>query len=193
MRKIFRWFFRKEIDKYQEDYKDRYNEFEKELKQIKRRYDLVQRIFTIEKNIKIIGLEKNKNKEDIFVCERIEKNAITIKLYGNSYQGISGNPIINAKLHKKENMENSSYYIEIIDILMVDNEVGNGSIAMKYFLEQVDKMKTDFGINIDYISGMLSWVDMKHFNRSEHYYKKFGFEVNFNEDKSSGKIKKQLL
>lgn len=55
---------------------------------------------------------------------------------------------------------------------------------MKYFLKAVEKL------HVDYIDGWLSSVDKKHFDRSEHFYKKFGFEVHFNEDRTSGGIKK---
>ena len=66
---------------------------------------------------------------------------------------------------------NSKKYIEIIDVLMVDNNIGNGTIAMKALIKYATKN------NIKWIEGYLSSVDNDHADRRNHYYKKFGFEI----------------
>lgn len=203
MHRYLMWLFRNEIGKYQEELKAHYGRLEREVKQkasiLEKRYNLVQRIFCNEGNVSLVGLEKNKSGEELIVCERFIKNDITIKLYGPSYQGVNGNPRIMAELRKvsdstneASDTENASYYIKIVDILMEDNDIGNGSIAMKYLVKMVERLKINCGMRIEYISGMLSWVDKEHFDRSEHYYKKFGFDVEFNGDRSSGKIRKAM-
>ncbi|MGH0950891.1 hypothetical protein [Bacillus mycoides] len=47
-------------------------------------------------------------------------------------------------------------------------------------------------MEVSRISGMLSPVDSNHFDKLEHFYKKFGFEVEFNTDRTEGSIKKVL-
>jgi len=80
--------------------------------------------------------------------------------------------------------ETKSNYVFIDDIQTTDKEIGNGSIAMKYFINEAAKTEAT------YISGSLSYVDRDHFDRLEHFYKKFRFEVNFNATKTSGTTKK---
>lgn len=73
-------------------------------------------------------------------------------------------------------------YIHIDDIMVEDKEIGNGSILMEYFLKyQTTPAK--------YISGSYRSVDSDHFDRSEHYYQKHGFKVEFYEGRKSGSIR----
>lgn len=50
-------------------------------------------------------------------------------------------------------------------------------------MEQVCKEKT-----MQYIRGWLSNYDSGHFDRIEHFYKKFNFDVKFNENRTTGNI-----
>ena len=68
------------------------------------------------------------------------------------------------------------------DIRMQKNNVGCGSIAMKALLEFAKEN------SCSKVTGWLSPVDSGHFDRLEHFYKKFGFEVIFNENKTEGQI-----
>ena len=82
--------------------------------------------------------------------------------------------------------DNSIYnkpYIKIIDIIVEDDNVGNGSILMPYFVEYC-KQFTD----AKKISGALASVDKDHFERSIHFYEKHGFLVKLNEKGDSGSI-----
>ena len=78
---------------------------------------------------------------------------------------------------KKQNYNNVTKllvkpkYIKIYDILMEDNNIGNGTIAMKALIKYATKN------NIKWIEGYLSSVDNDHADRRNHYYKKFGFEI----------------
>lgn len=54
---------------------------------------------------------------------------------------------------------------------------------MEYFLKYCKTTPAE------YISGSLSSVDADHFDRSEHYYKKHGFKVEFYEGRKSGRIR----
>ena len=77
-------------------------------------------------------------------------------------------------------------YIKIDDILVVNNDVGNGSILMPYFIKYC---KTT---DARYICGQLSSVDEGHFDRLKHFYKKHGFNVKLTPERSSGFIKYML-
>ena len=65
---------------------------------------------------------------------------------------------------------------------MEDNDIGNGSILMPFFLDYCKK--TD----AQYIHGELSSVDKSHFDRSIHFYEKHGFKCKLNDEKTSGSI-----
>jgi len=203
LRKVLRFSFDKEFGAFEKELLDELDKEEAKTKRVeaemrngKKRYALFCRIFDIDSPISIVGIEKNKRNEELFVCERIYSNNLDIRLYSYSYQGISGVPRLMAEIHNDHEATAETgikaYKIEIVDILMEDDDVGNGSIAMRYFLDAVDKLKNTYKMNITHIHGWLSSVDKEHFDRSEHYYKKFGFEIEFNEARTSGRIKKGL-
>jgi hypothetical protein len=101
-------------------------------------------------------------------------------LYSERYKAINNHPRIMASYVSCYGEEP---YIKIDDILVVDNDVGNGSILMRYFIKYC---KTT---DAKYICGQLSLVDKGHFYRSEHFYKKHEFNVKFTSDRSAGSIK----
>lgn len=134
-----------------------------------------------EKNHVIVGEDINKMKEQVLVVQWVFDNDIWFMLYSEHYMPI--HPRIMAS-YVPNNGEDP--YIIIDDILVVNNDVGNGSILMPYFIKYC---KTT---DAKYICGQLSTVDKGHFNRLEHFYKKHGFNVKFKSDRSSGSIKYTL-
>lgn len=72
--------------------------------------------------------------------------------------------------------------INIGDIQVDKIDLGCGSLAMQALL--------DFAKEHRYskITGWLSPVDRDHFDRLEHFYRKFGFNVEFNSDRTEGSI-----
>ncbi|PEF44619.1 hypothetical protein CON22_20770 [Bacillus cereus] len=103
---------------------------------------------------------------------------------GESYWAINGLPTISTKIYEDYHPGGPGIYI--FDVQMIDDNIGNGSIAMKYLIEAAKE------IGVSYIEGELSPVDIDHFDRLEHYYTKFGFKVKFNKDRTAGKIKLDL-
>lgn len=196
------WLFKKELIEINKKYKmeieneiKRLNQSTKlEIAEMKKHYEIPKRIFTLFPNCEILGVEKNKNDEEVFIFKTLSSSFLTIYLCSPSYQAINDLPRIMSNFREEYTERTSSgrfkKILYINDIQMVDNEIGNGSIAMKYFLKTVEKLKES--MNIEYISGSLSSVDIDHFDRSEHYYKKFDFEVIFDEKRTSGSIKKIL-
>jgi len=105
----------------------------------------------------------------------------TFYLYGRLYQKPLNNlPKIECKLDKNFP---AAEVIYITDIAEIDCNVGNGSILMSYLIRRAKELK------VKYISGALSTFDKEHFDRLEHFYHKHGFEVSFNQDRTSGNIK----
>ncbi|MCD3203070.1 MULTISPECIES: hypothetical protein [Clostridium] len=189
--KIFKWLFRDELlacEKAINSNKLKCEEeiriIKNELSEEKKQYDLVKRIFSDNKTSKIVGLETNNAGEEVLVVESMRGEYLDVELYGFSYRAINQHPRIMST--KKRDDEKGITYIHIDDIQILDVNSGNGSILMKYFIEAAKK------VNAEYINGWISSVDKDHFDRLEHYYNKFDFEVHFNEEHTSGGIKLNL-
>ena len=189
--KLFKWVFKKEFDMCEEAImrndqicKRAINDMKAELELKMRQYGLVNRIFLLFPDAKIIAVDKNKRDEEVLVVDTTYGTMLTVMLFGFSYQGITHLPRIEATIKKDVFFNYNHVHIE--DITNIDDNIGNGSILMRNFIKIVEKLQ------VDYISGGLSSVDQGHFDRSEHFYKKFGFEVEFNEERTSGCIKKNM-
>lgn len=196
------WLFKKELNEINQYYKEdieyeieRVHQATKlEIAEMKKNYETPKRIFTLFPNCEILGIEINKNDEEVYIFKTLSSTSLYIYLCGPSYQAANDLPKIMSKFEEDYTEGPSSggfkknLYINSIE--MGDNEIGNGSIAMKYFLKTVEKLKES--MNIEYITGYLSPNDSDHFERLEGYYKKFDFEVTFDESRTSGSIKKIL-
>lgn len=132
-------------------------------------------------NAAVVGIERNRNGEYVIVCRSDVKDSIRICLYSPSYNEVSRHPKIIASLATDK--ATSEQYMHIDDILMVDNNIGNGSICMRYFIAETKKH------GIADIRGILSPVDAGHFDRSIHFYRKHGFKVELSDDRQSGRIR----
>lgn len=167
MRKFKRWllstFFKNELSEIQNE-TDRKNQDD---------IEIVHQILS-EKNRVIVGEADNKKGEHVFVVQTRYGKSIYFNLYSNKYKAIDNHPRIMATY--TYGYGNNSY-VNIVDILVVDNNIGNGSILMPYFIEYC-RNNTD----AKKIKGSLSSVDSGHFNRSIHFYKKHGYEVKLNKN-----------
>lgn len=197
MNRLLKLIFKNEI----RDYKIRYSKLMEELerknelrmeiieaesKKSYEQYTLIKRIFKIDKGSKIVGMRRNKNNEELIITEWVTNSQVWVKLYGRSYLGIMQLPRIMGSLKKTYSDLEESKYIIIDDINNIDDNIGNGSIMMEYFI------KLAKSLGVAYISGELSSMDKDHFDRLEHFYKNFGFIVSFNEDRTSGSIRLDL-
>lgn len=131
--------------------------------------------------VDVLGLEMNRADEYVIVTRRYIDNVLYIMLYGPSY--INNHPRIMAEVCTLK----TEKFIKISDINMIDNEIGNGSECMKYFLKEARNT------SVDYIIGDLSTDDIDHFDRLEHFYLKHGFLVEFSPNRSYGNIKHSLM
>lgn len=134
--------------------------------------------------VEVVAIRKNKEDEWVIVTKWITDTDIWIKLYSPKYLACNRHPRIMSSIYC--DYDKNEKFIKIDDILMEDNNIGNGTICMEYFIQQIRSM------NYDLIKGYLSSVDKDHFDRSIHYYKKFGFIVELNDDKTCGNIKLTL-
>lgn len=189
--KLFIWLFKRElaiceneIIQNEQKCERKINKMKAELELHKKQYGLVDRIFFLFPDAKIIAVDTNKRNEEVLVVEKSNGTLFTILLFGPSYQGITNLPRIMATVRKNEVF--SYNYVHIDDLINIDDNIGNGSILMKNFLKIVEKL------HVDYIDGGLSSVDKGHFDRSEYFYEKFGFKVQFNAERTSGVIKKSM-
>lgn len=132
---------------------------------------------------RVIGIEKNKSGEFVIVTKWVYGDEIWVNLFSPTYLAINHHPRIMSSI---KNNEKDGKFVYIDDILVEDNNVGNGSICMKHFLNEI---KND---GYCLVKGELSSVDEAHFDRSIHFYEKFGFNIQLNENKSSGSISLKL-
>lgn len=174
---------------YQNELIDIRKEYEQQVRKIKyeaqektKLIDVVRRVFH-EPNRSIVGVETNKNGDEVLVVQSIHNKDIWIMLYSDKYKACNNHPRIMATY---EQPYGKPEYIHIDDIMVEDEEIGNGTILMLYFLAYCKTTKAE------YISGWLSSRDTDHFDRLEYYYKKNGFTVEFTEDKKSGSIRYEL-
>lgn len=170
-KKICRWIFKKELDEayiqLNNNYRNEIFKVKAAMRQNEERYGLIKRIFYLFPDADIIGLDNNKNDEELIIV----LNNNTIYLFGERYRGRMGLPKIFFEIRDKGNGIIEEKYIHIIDVLMEDNDIGNGTVAMKALIKYAKK------INAKFISGSLSDVDNDHAERRNHYYEKFGFVI----------------
>ena len=136
-------------------------------------------IFSFDKPIDIV---KNNLGHIYLVMENTYGNSLDYLLAGNTHKGLMNCPRVLTKIIE----EGEHKYIHIQDIFGEDENLGNGSILLSYVFSAAEKL----GINE--IKGGLVPEDVKKFDKLEHFYKKNGFKVVFNEERSRGKIVKTL-
>lgn len=182
---MFKAIYRKkliELDFYKQDLEckcqNKIREMEQVCKEKTVQYDLIKRAFSDFRLSHIIGIESNKVGEEVIVVLTKFGDSIHLYLYGKSYVAINQHPRIMATVQRGENV----FYVHIDDIIEMDCNIGNASILMKYFIDICKKLK------MQYICGWLSNYDSGHFDRIEHFYKKFNFNVKFNEKRTTGDI-----
>ncbi|MFC5404243.1 hypothetical protein [Cohnella soli] len=99
-----------------------------------------------------------------------DDNNITFRIRIISDKGVK---IPDPNIHLHVYLEDQ--HIHIADILIEGNYLNRGydSIVMDEILKLARQLK------IKLISGMLAGVDWGHIDRSPHFYRKFGFNVEF--------------
>ncbi len=135
----------------------------------------------------IIYYATNKFDEKIYVVKRSSHyNSDTFDLYLyciNYSSSLNMLPVVHCSYYNHHSLSGNNSYIRIDDILMKEHiNKGNGTIAIKGLIKVAQH------INAKRICGFLSDVDIEKFDMLEHFYKKCGFKVTFNENRTSGHI-----
>lgn len=133
------------------------------------------RIFDSNKSIKIV---KNNRDELYMVFESYRRDSLDFYFSGYSHKGITGCPRILATVLKT--------HIWIEDIFAIDENCGNGTLLLELLFDKAKELK------IDTIKGKLSPRDYDKFDKLEHFYKKNGFNVYFNQERTEGLIERNL-
>lgn len=167
-KKICRFIFKKELEELSKEYDLKYRANLKKIQLAmainEKQYGIAKRIFSLFPNAKIIGIDKNRQNEELFIA----MTADAIYLFGERYQTITNIPRILFSI--VQNVD--SHHIHIDDIDMEDNNIGNGTIAMNALIKYAKETSASW------ISGSLSSVDNDHISRRNHFYEKFGFTIN---------------
>ncbi|HDR7256130.1 TPA: hypothetical protein QCW96_005550 [Bacillus pacificus] len=184
--KIFNWAFKNKLARY--NYKNQklvedLNEIRIQYEELQEQHSVIKRMFKI-LQCEIIGVETNKDGEELYIFKRVTESNFDIYLVGNSYQSINTLPRILSTINI--DYETRSKELKIDEIQMIHNSIGNGEIAMNYFLKESKKLE------IKLINGDLSKQDDKNFARLIPYYEKFKFKVSLNSSRDEGKIRKEL-
>lgn len=170
--KLFYIIFKKELEEYYNQLDQKYKKNERNLndkiEKSRKKYNLTKRIFKLCTSGHIIGVGENNNSEELFI---VINNSKELLLFGESYQGMAYLPRIYFNIKEKECKGMKLKYLHIIDCLMEDVNIGNGSVAMQGLIKYA-KMN-----DCKYISGCLSSVDDGHADRRDHFYEKFGFSI----------------
>ena len=135
----------------------------------------------------IVYYASNKCDEKIYVVKRsFQYNSETFDLYlycVNYSFCLNMLPVVHCSYYNHYSLDGNNPYIRIDDILMKEHiNKGNGTIAINGLITVAQHM------NAKRICGSLSTVDKERFDMLEHFYKKCGFKVTFNENRTSGHI-----
>lgn len=167
-KRMCRWFFRKELaelnNELETQYRIKFNTLHTQILINEKRFCIVKRIFNLFPDAEITGIAKNKLQDELLI---VINNNEYLYLFGEKYQGITNLPRIIFRINEDQGCK----WLYIDDVQMVDDNIGNGTVAMKELIKYAKKIKAN------HIEGSLSCVDDDHADRRNHYYKKFGFEI----------------
>lgn len=188
--KLFNLIFKKEIEFYLKKIAEQRRELiqkDKEIKKYKKlieeEHDMINKIGLMGKGYDIVAVEENKFNQTVFVVKNEFGNSLDFELHFPNYKLRHATPNIECIIHRNLN------YIEIADFHSIDKHIKNGYILMKNLINYAKAN------SMDYLKGELSPVDSGYFDYLEKYYKRFGFNIIYDDDtnkKLGGKIKLYL-
>lgn len=192
MNPLSTFLFRKERRAYEQVIINNRNETAQAIRKIQDEADRKTKLYAVMKQAfidfpsgKIIGLEEDKDGNSLAVFEVLSDDSLDIYLYGLAYNTINSHPRIYGEIrHSGENFEHRSLFID--DFFAVDENRGNGAILMDYLIKEAKTLQ------MESIRGALAYDDRDHFDKLEHFYKKFEFDVKLNETRDRGSIQLKL-
>ena len=166
-KRIFKKEFDDEMQRLKSNFQEEKRQLMHEMNKCKMKYGIVERVFELFPNSEIVGIKANNIGDELIIVI----NDGALYLFGEKYQGILGLPRIFFEFRYINSGPFPIKYIHITDVLMKDDNIGNGSIAMEALIKYAKKN------DVKWIEGYLSPVDDDHTDRRNHYYEKFGFKI----------------
>lgn len=142
------------------------------------RYKYLNESFACFKSDRAIGIFENKIGEVYLIFESTYGNDLNFYFSGKSCKGVLECPRLLSTI--------KDTYIWIDDIFAIDENAGNGSKLLECLFTKAKEM------NIEEIKGELATIDISKFDKLEYFYRKNGFDVSFNKDRTRGGIIKRL-
>lgn len=146
--------------------------------------DCLQHIKKIEQDGgKILAIKQAKNQELVLIYRTTQLIDTDPDIYAYVFPKDT-----DTKLHLAVyvfyEVEKKEFFIADIHIHFKDYNKGYGSLLMEQLLNIAKKE------NIKVITGNISSIDWNHFERIRHFYQKYGFSVELDYKKRSGKIRR---
>lgn len=129
----------------------------------------------------ILGQERNKQGKKLYVCGLKENNMYNMIFLINP-ESTAFCSKINISIEESK-VENGMRVLEILDMIIINKNTGEGSILMKYLFNYIESNK-----EIKKIEGTITDIDKDHFDRLEYFFKKHGFDVQFRLDDNGERI-----
>ena len=119
-----------------------------------------------------------KDKNDTLCLISLSPNILSVYKYNDEYfrQKLHVNYRSGTFFHVKSKNYHSALFIEDIQVTEENCNLGLGSLAMEILIKKAKSNK------IKIITGELSHVDKDNKERRYHFYRKFGFDIDFYKD-----------
>lgn len=145
------------------------------LNEVEKEHELVDKLL---KEYQIINVQYNKDDEKQYVC--LSYSGDNISMYLRNLYIRRPHPRLFAEIYRDINGKYKE--CKIIDVFAEGENSGNGSLLLQNLLIHLKKQ------DVWQVKGELSSVDKDRFDKLEHFYRKNGFKVTFDEKRTSGKI-----
>lgn len=129
----------------------------------------------------ILGEERNKQGKKLYVCGFKEDSTCNMIFLINP-ENTAFCSKINISIEENK-VENGVRGLEILDMIIINKNTGEGSILMNYLFKYIKNNK-----EIKNIEGTITDIDKDHFDRLEYFFKKHGFDVQFRLDDNGERI-----
>ncbi|MEK6190622.1 MAG: hypothetical protein N2A99_06500 [Carnobacterium alterfunditum] len=131
----------------------------------------------------ILGIERNKKGEELYVVKCTSGEKIDIYLFGKEYYPDNMLPKIHAYF-KTDDFGEKHIFIEQMEA--VKKRSRNGEIAIDYMLDLAKQH------DVSYVSGELKYADRKNFDGLKSFYYVMGFDVEVNATETYGTLKQSV-
>lgn len=133
---------------------------------------------------KILAVKRAKNQELVLIYRSSQLIDADPDIYAYVFPQEPNAKPLHLAVYVFYEVEKKEFFIADIHIHFKDYNKGYGSLLMEQLLQIAKKE------NIKVITGNISSIDWNHFERIRHFYQKYGFSVELDYKKRSGKIKR---